>query len=156
IEGACIMAQYILAIDQGTTSTTVVLFDRAAQPLLKVTNDFQQVFPKPGWVEHNPEEIWQTVTKGIQEVLSRTGTNPQDIAAIGMTKQRETTLIWDRETGTPIYNAIVWQCRRTTAECEKLKKNSHARRLVTQKTGLVIDPYFSSTKFQWILDNVKG
>jgi glycerol kinase len=150
------MSQYILAIDQGTTGTTVALLDRSAQVLASVSHDFPQHFPKPGWVEHNPAEIWESVLRCIKDVLSRSGTNPRNVAAIGITNQRETTMIWDRTTSQPIYNAIVWQCRRTTDLCEKLKKSAATRKLINNKTGLVIDPYFSATKFQWILDNVKG
>lgn len=150
------MSQYILAIDQGTTGTTVALLDHAAQMIASVSHDYPQIFPQPGWVEHNPSDIWDTVLTGTKDVLARTGTSPKSIAAIGITNQRETTLVWDRTTGQPIYNAIVWQCRRTTSVCEKLKKSAATRKLITDKTGLVIDPYFSATKFQWILDHVKG
>ncbi|MEK6556242.1 MAG: FGGY family carbohydrate kinase, partial [Bdellovibrionota bacterium] len=150
------MAQYILAIDQGTTGTTVALMDRVGVGVAQSGHDYEQIYPQPGWVEHNPETIWQTVLDGIQDVLGRSGINPSNVAAIGITNQRETSIIWDRKTSAPIYNAIVWQCRRTTPVCEKLKKNAATRKNVAKKTGLVIDPYFSATKFQWILDEVKG
>ncbi len=150
------MSQYILAIDQGTTGTTVALMDHVGILLGKVNHEYEQIFPKPGWVEHNPEAIWESVLMGIRDVLGRSGTNPKLIAAIGITNQRETTVIWDRKTSQPIANAIVWQCRRTTEQCEKLKKNKSLKKSITSKTGLVIDPYFSATKFQWLLDNVSG
>lgn len=150
------MSQYILAIDQGTTGTTVALIDHVGVTLSKVNHEFEQIFPKPGWVEHSPDAIWESVLMGIRDVLGRTGTNPKHVAAIGITNQRETTVVWDRKTNEPIANAIVWQCRRTTDLCEKLKKSAALKKSVTAKTGLVIDPYFSATKFQWLLDNVSG
>lgn len=150
------MSQYILAIDQGTTGTTVALVDHVGVMVARVKHDYEQIFPKPGWVEHNPETIWESVLMGIRDVLGRSGTNPKHIAAIGITNQRETTVVWDRKSFQPIANAIVWQCRRTTEQCEKLKKNTALKKSINLKTGLVIDPYFSATKFQWLLDNVSG
>jgi glycerol kinase len=150
------MSQYILAIDQGTTGTTVALIDKLGVVVAQSGHDYEQIYPQPGWVEHNPETIWQTVVDGIQDVLGRSGINAKHVAAIGITNQRETSIIWDRKTGVPIYNAIVWQCRRTTQVCEKLKKSTANRKNVAKKTGLVIDPYFSATKLAWILDHVNG
>lgn len=165
------MPQYIMAIDQGTTGTTAAIVDPSGCILASVNKEYPQIYPQPGWVEHDPEDIWQSVISTIGQVLAKSGLNPKDIAAIGITNQRETTLVWDRKTHKPIYNAIVWQCRRTTEYCAKLKgekknkstggrKSSHAlsasSKLVANKTGLLIDPYFSSTKFRWILDNVEG
>ncbi len=132
-----------------------MLVDPAGASVAKVNHEYPQHYPKPGWVEHDPEEIWTSVTKGIKDLLGKTGINPKDIQAIGITNQRETTIIWDKKTLRPIYNAIVWQCRRTTDFCQTLKKQKKET-LVRNKTGLVIDPYFSSTKFRWILDNVSG
>lgn len=147
------MSQYIMAIDQGTTGTTCALVDQSGRIVASVNKEYPQIFPQPGWVEHNPEDIWQSVTNSIGQVLAKSGLNPKEIAAIGITNQRETTLVWDRKTHKPIYNAIVWQCRRTTEYCEKLK---NSKKIVAKKTGLLIDPYFSATKFRWILKNVSG
>jgi glycerol kinase len=149
------MSKYIMAIDQGTTGTTVAIMDQSGHIVSKHNKEYPQIYPQPGWVEHNPEDIWASVTSTIGEVLKKSGTNPRDIAAIGITNQRETTLIWDRKTHKPIYNAIVWQCRRTSDFCERLKKSGKGK-TVTKKTGLVIDPYFSATKFRWLIDNVSG
>lgn len=149
------MPQYILAIDQGTTGTTSLVMDSSGRVVAKVNKEYPQIYPQPGWVEHNAEDIWSSVVETIGEVFAKSGTNPRDIAAIGITNQRETTLIWDRKTHKPIHNAIVWQCRRTTDFCKKLKK-SGKEKLISRKTGLVIDPYFSATKFKWLLDHVKG
>ncbi len=137
----------ILSIDQGTTGTTVIVVDQQGGIVAKAYREFQQIYPQPGWVEHDPKEIWQTVLSCIQEILtSYTG----KIEAIGITNQRETTVVWDSQTGEPIYNAIVWQCRRTTAICESLEEH---RDMIKQKTGLPLDAYFSGTKAQWILEN---
>lgn len=149
------MPHYIMAIDQGTTGTTVALLDTGGRVVAKHNQEYPQLYPKPGWVEHNPEDIWSSVTQSISKVLSQAGINPKELAAIGITNQRETTLVWERKTHKPIYNAIVWQCRRTTEFCEKLKKQNKSK-LISNKTGLVIDPYFSATKFKWILDHVPG
>lgn len=144
------MSRYILAIDQGTTGTTALLIERDLRIAAKVTVDFPQHFPKPGWVEHDGEEIWFSVIQAIRRVLDGTGVNPREIAAIGLTNQRETTLLWDRRTGRPAAPAIVWQCRRSADICEELKEQG-AEPLVRRKTGLVLDPYFSATKLTWLL-----
>ena len=141
---------YILAIDQGTTSSRAILFDEKMRPTRTAQQEFKQHFPASGWVEHDPEEIWKTVRETCLEVAAGT-----DVAAIGITNQRETTLVWDRATGKPIHNAIVWQDRRTAATCAALKKTGHEA-FVTDRTGLLLDPYFSATKLAWILDNVDG
>lgn len=143
----------ILSIDQGTTSSRAILFDRAATVVASSQYEFAQNFPQDGWVEHDPEEIWQTTIKAVRDVLRQaTGC---DVVAIGITNQRETTLVWDRETGKPVYNAIVWQDRRTNAVCRQLEQGGHLD-VVRAKTGLLLDPYFSATKIAWILDNVSG
>ncbi len=147
--------KYILAFDQGTTSSRAILFDKNANIVAVAQKEFTQLFPKPGWVEHHPEEIWQTQIEVAREVVAKANILPTEIAAIGITNQRETTIVWDRETGKPIYNAIVWQDRRTAGFCDELK----ARNLsdyVRENTGLVIDAYFSGTKINWILNNVEG
>lgn len=149
------MPQYIMAIDQGTTGTTAAIIDQSGCVVATVNKEYPQIYPQPGWVEHNPEDIWQSVISTIGQVLAKSGLNPREMVAIGITNQRETTIVWDKKTHKPIYNAIVWQCRRTTAFCDKIKK-SKAAKTVTKKTGLVVDPYFSATKFRWILDNVSG
>jgi glycerol kinase len=145
------MARHILVIDQGTTSTRSIVFDESAAPVASAQQEFGQVYPRPGWVEHDPEEIWSTVLSTAREVLKRAG----DVAAIGITNQRETTVAWDRRTGRAIHNAIVWQDRRTAPLCEKLEQTGHGV-LVTARTGLRLDPYFSATKIAWLLDNVAG
>lgn len=142
--------QYILAIDQGTTGTTVSLFDHQGQVCARADKDFEQIFPQSGWVEHRPQDIWDTVLHGIRQVLQQTGLDPKKIAAIGITNQRETVAAWSRTTGEPVMNAIVWQCRRTTEYCQKLKSKE---KMVRSKTGLLMDPYFSATKMHWILKN---
>lgn len=149
------MGKYILAIDQGTTGTTVALVDENGRVKARITNDYPQIYPKPGWVEHDPEAIWQSVIRGIESVLANSQVKGTELVSIGITNQRETVLVWDRKNHWPIYNAIVWQCRRTTELCAKLKKKGKER-LVRKKTGLVLDPYFSASKLQWILDNVDG
>ena len=149
------MSSFILAIDQGTTSSRAILFDRDFNAVAVSQQEFEQFFPRSGWVEHDPEEIWTTTVGACREVLTQAGVSSQQIAAIGITNQRETTVIWDRETGEPIHRAIVWQDRRTSALCTELKQQGHEER-VTAKTGLLLDPYFSGTKAAWILDNVKG
>lgn len=140
----------ILAIDQGTTGTTAALFDKKGHVVGKAYQEFSQIFPQPGWVEHDPEEIWQTVMSTVRKLCSE---NQHKIEAVGITNQRETTVIWDKENGSPVYNAIVWQCRRTVDECERLKKHE---KIFRQKTGLPVDAYFSGTKIKWILERVKG
>ncbi len=148
-------SEYILALDQGTTGTTVCLLDRRARMVASVNREHPQIYPKPGWVEHEPEAIWKSVVDGIAQVLSQAKVSGSQIAAIGITNQRETVVLWDRATHKPVYNAIVWQCRRTTEFCEKLKKGKHAR-VIKKKTGLVLDPYFSASKLRWLLENVSG
>lgn len=148
------MKKYILSIDQGTTGSRAVVYEREGRQVASAYQEFPQYFPKPGWVEHNPEEIWRSVDNSIQNVLKKIP--PHSIAAIGITNQRETTVIWDRETGRPVYNAIVWQCRRTAGRCEELKKKKGEAEFFRKRTGLPIDAYFSATKIEWILENVPG
>jgi glycerol kinase len=145
--------QYILAIDQGTTSTRAVVFNALAQPQGFAQKEFTQYFPRPGWVEHDSEEIWQTVLECCQQAIKNANVSVNDITVIGITNQRETTIIWDRKTGKPIYNAIVWQDRRTAELCEKIKQTT-SESFIQEKTGLLIDPYFSATKIAWLLDQV--
>lgn len=147
--------QYVLALDQGTTSSRAILFDRYAQPVAIGQKEFPQIFPKPGWVEHDPLDIWSSQWEAIQDCLQKAQISVDEIQAIGITNQRETTLLWDRGTGKPIYNAIVWQCRRTANRCDDLKRQGHAA-FFQEKTGLVLDAYFSGTKVSWILDHVPG
>jgi glycerol kinase len=149
------MAAYILAIDQGTTGSTALILDASGHVIGKVNQEYRQIFPKPGWVEHYPEDIWASVVAAIGRVLEQTGVSANDLAAIGITNQRETSLLWDRKTGRPIHNAIVWQDRRTADFCSRLKKAGHEKKF-KNKTGLVLDPYFSGTKLRWLLDNVEG
>jgi len=149
------MARYILALDQGTTSSRAILFDKQDEVCFAAQKPFEQIFPKSGWVEHRPEDIWLSQCQAVCEVLRTSGAQAEDIAAVGITNQRETTVIWDRQTGKPVYNAIVWQCRRTAAICDSLKERNFAD-YVRQSTGLPIDAYFSSTKIKWILDNIEG
>lgn len=147
--------QYIMAIDEGTTSTRAMIIDHAGHKIIAGQKEIHQYFPKPGWVEHNPLEIWQAVQTTIATTLIDSGIHADQIAAIGITNQRETTIIWDKETGKPIYNAIVWQSRQTTELAEKLRNQGYSE-LIRKKTGLIIDPYFSATKIRWILDHVPG
>lgn len=149
------MSDTLLAIDQGTTSTRAILFNRDGQSLQSAQQEFRQIFPRNGWVEHDPEDIWQSTLKVCREVLDKAGINATDIRAIGITNQRETTVVWDKKTGEPVYNAIVWQDRRTADFCHQLKEDGHAS-WVTEKTGLLLDPYFSGTKVRWILNNVES
>jgi len=149
------MKDLVLSIDQGTTGTTVMILDRHLNVLAKKNNEFPQHYPQPGWVEHDPEEIWQSTVKTIQEVLSLSGIDGQRIAGIGITNQRETTVIWERSTSRAVHKAIVWQDRRTAPLCDKLKKKGLEAKF-KKKTGLVLDPYFSGTKIKWILDHVPG
>jgi glycerol kinase len=149
------MADLILAIDQGTTSTRVMILDKKLNIRGSAQSEFPQYYPKPGWVEHNPEEIWQSVVKCIKGAVAKAKCKPKDIACIGITNQRETTVIWDRETGNAVANAIVWQCRRTTEICQRLRKQGYEAMFVN-KTGLVLDPYFSGTKIKWYMDNTPG
>ena len=149
------MAKYVMALDSGTTSNRCILFNEKGEMCGVAQKEFRQIFPKPGWVEHDANEIWSTQLGVAVEAMQKAGATADDIAAIGITNQRETTIVWDKETGDPVYNAIVWQCRRTSEYCDELK----AKGLVDtfrEKTGLVIDAYFSGTKLKWILDNVEG
>ena len=147
------MEKYILALDQGTSSSRAIVFDRHGQTKAVSQKEFTQIFPKPGWVEHNPMEIWSSQASVIAEAITSIGINGKNIAGIGITNQRETTIVWDAETGQPVYNAIVWQDRRTSAYCNKLKKQGKTD-FFREKTGLIIDAYFSATKMRWILENV--
>ncbi|MGZ3747305.1 MAG: glycerol kinase GlpK [Pseudobdellovibrionaceae bacterium] len=149
------MSNYIISIDQGTTSTRTAIVNQAGGLVNQNNEDFRQIFPQPGWVEHDPEEIWNTTLNTLKKTLEQTRIPSEQIAAIGITNQRETVVVWDRKTGKPIYNAIVWQCRRTQDMCEKLKRNNKEK-IVQKKTGLVMDPYFSGSKIQWILKHVSG
>jgi glycerol kinase len=149
------MKKYILALDQGTTSSRAIVFDHDGSIVSVAQKEFKQIFPQPGWVEHDPEEIWSTQLGVAAEAITKAGLSTENIHAIGITNQRETTVVWDRNTGKPIYNAIVWQDRRTADFCDELKrKNLHI--LIQQRTGLVVDAYFSASKVKWILDNVEG
>ncbi len=150
------MTKYVIAIDQGTTSTRAVLFDEKSNLLQIEQQEFRQNFPNDGWVEHDPEDIWSSVLSVTKKILKSRSLKSQDIASIGITNQRETTVVWDKKTGEAIYPAIVWQDRRTSRVCENLKGNKELERIVQTKTGLLIDPYFSATKLAWILDNVSG
>ncbi|MCM3690068.1 glycerol kinase GlpK [Neobacillus niacini] len=149
------METFILSIDQGTTSSRAILFNKQGRIVFSAQKEFTQYFPRPGWVEHNANEIWGSVLSVVAESLSESGIKPEQIAGIGITNQRETTVIWDKETGEPIYNAIVWQSRQTSDICEELKTNGYSD-LFRSKTGLLIDAYFSGTKVKWILDHVDG
>lgn len=149
------MAKYIMALDQGTTSSRCILFDKAGNICSMAQREFEQIYPKPGWVEHNPMEIWSTQYAVMSEAMALVGAKPKDIDGIGITNQRETTIVWDKETGEPVYNAIVWQCRRTAKDINLLVKDGYAD-VIKAKTGLVPDAYFSATKIAWILSNVAG
>lgn len=149
------MPQYILSLDQGTTSSRAIVFDKKGNIISVAQKEFTQYFPKPGWVEHNATEIWSTQAGVAAEAIANKGLNAENIAAIGITNQRETVVIWDKNTGKPIYNAIVWQDKRTADYCDELKKSGKVD-MIREKTGLVIDAYFSGTKVKWILDNVSG
>src|SRR5256885_9706393 len=146
---------FILAFDQGTTSSRAIVFDHAGAIRASAQKEFRQIFPQPGWVEHDPREIWTTQLEVARSALVQAGLKSREIAAIGITNQRETTVVWDRKTGAPIHNAIVWQDRRTAKFCDQLKRDGHLES-VQSKTGLVIDAYFSGSKVRWILDNVPG
>jgi glycerol kinase len=145
--------EFILALDQGTTSSRAILFGRDGQPFAVAQKEFRQIFPRPGWVEHDPDEIWLSQLESARRVIAESGITPAQISAIGITNQRETTVIWNRETGQPIHNAIVWQCRRTADACDRLRGDGLASTF-QEKTGLVVDAYFSGTKVAWLLDNV--
>ena len=150
------MKKYIVALDQGTTSSRAIIFDQDQNILGISQKEFRQIYPKEGWVEHDPMEIWATQYGVLQEVMAKCNITQENIAGIGITNQRETTIIWDKNTGVPIYNAIVWQCRRTADICDELKKVEGLDEYVKENTGLLIDAYFSGTKIKWILDNVEG
>lgn len=147
--------KYILAIDQGTTSSRAIIYDKNGREVSKAQQEFRQIYPEPGWVEHNPEDIWRSVIDAIWESLKSAKIRAEDIAGIGITNQRETTVVWDKETGKVVYNAVVWQCRRSTDICQELK-NKGLEEKFREKTGLVLDPYFAGTKIKWIFDNVEG
>lgn len=146
---------YVLALDQGTTSSRAILFNHEGIPVGQVSQEFPQIYPQPGWVEHDPRAIWESQVAVARRVVAEAGIHPEEVAAIGITNQRETTVVWDRQTGEPVSNAIVWQCRRTAAICDHLKAEGWEER-VRAKTGLVLDAYFSGTKIKWILDQVPG
>lgn len=147
--------KYIIALDQGTTSSRVALVDEGERIAEILSREFPQIYPEEGWVEHDPMEIWSSQYGAMMELIAKSGVSAKDIAAIGITNQRETTIVWDKETGKPIYNAIVWQCRRTADYIQELKKQGHAE-MIRQKTGLIPDAYFSASKIAWILDHVEG
>ena len=147
--------KYILSIDQGTTSSRAVLFDEEARVIGMAQKEFQQYFPQPGWVEHDANEIWLSVLAVMAEVITKSGVRPEEVAAIGITNQRETAVVWDRVTGIPVYHAIVWQSRQTEEICRRLREQGLQKK-IKEKTGLLIDPYFSAGKWQWILENVEG
>lgn len=149
------MTDVILAIDQGTTGSTVALMDERGKVLGSINTEFGQIYPQPGWVEHDPEAIWTSIIKGIRSLFRRRLAKPSQIVAIGITNQRETALLWDRDSGAPLNNAIVWQCRRTTEFCERLKRAGHEA-AIKAKTGLVLDPYFSASKLRWLMTNTPG
>ena len=149
------MAKYVMALDAGTTSNRCILFDEKGVIVSMAQKEFTQYFPKPGWVEHDANEIWSTMLGVAVEAIQKAGAQAADIAAIGITNQRETTIVWDKETGEPVCRAIVWQCRRTAEYCDQLKEKGMVD-FFREKTGLVIDAYFSGTKLKWILDHVEG
>ena len=155
MKGRIQVAKYVLALDQGTTSSRAIVFDKKGNIVAKAQKEFDQIYPAAGWVEHDPMEILFSQFQAVTSVFASGGIKPEDIAAIGITNQRETTIMWDRETGKPVYNAIVWQCRRTAELCEQIKADG-MEEYIKDKTGLVIDAYFSGTKIKWILDNVPG
>ena len=150
------MKKYVLALDQGTTSSRAILFDKKGNICFKAQHEFSQIYPHTGWVEHNPMEILFSQLQSVMEVMAASKATANDIASIGITNQRETTIVWDKSTGKPVYNAIVWQCRRTADMCEKIKEDKELTEYIKKHTGLVVDAYFSATKIKWILDNVEG
>ena len=149
------MEQFILALDQGTTSSRALLFDQAGNIRSMAQREFRQIFPQPGRVEHDADEIWSSQVSVVAEAMAKAGISGHNIAGLGITNQRETALVWDRKTGRPVYNAIVWQDRRTAEYCDRLKEDGYEK-MITEKTGLVIDAYFSASKVKWILDHVEG
>ena len=148
--------KYAIALDSGTTSNRAIIFDKDENIIAMAQREFTQIYPNAGWVEHNPMEIWATQSSVLTEVIAKANIKYSEISAIGITNQRETTIVWDKNTGEPIYNAIVWQCRRTASICEKLKKEDGFEEYIKNSTGLIVDAYFSGTKVKWILDNVEG
>ena len=150
------MKQYIIALDQGTTSSRAIIFDRKQRVVSMAQKEFTQIYPHPGWVEHDPVEIYSSTVSVMTEAVAKSQLDPEEIACIGITNQRETTVVWDRDTGIPVCNAIVWQCRRTAEYCEEIKKNAELTQYIRSSTGLLVDAYFSATKIKWILDNVPG
>lgn len=150
------MKKYVLALDQGTTSSRAILFDKKGNICFKAQHEFTQIYPHTGWVEHNPMEILFSQLQSVMEVMAESKATAEDISAIGITNQRETTIVWDKSTGKPIYNAIVWQCRRTANMCEEIKADAELTKYIKDHTGLVVDAYFSATKIKWILENVEG
>ena len=146
---------YILSLDQGTTSSRAILYNIKGTVAGTAQKEFTQIYPKAGWVEHDPMEIWGSQSGVVSELLATTAITAEEIAAIGITNQRETTVVWERKTGKPVYNAIVWQCRRTAGICDELKARG-LEKYIREKTGLVLDAYFSGTKVKWILDNVEA
>ena len=150
------MGRYIMALDQGTTSSRCILFDKKGDIISKSSKEYEQIYPKEGWVEHNPMEIWSSQLGVAIEAMAMVNVPADDIEAIGITNQRETTIIWDKKTGKPVYNAIVWQCRRTADSVEKIMHDDNMADIIKKKTGLIPDAYFSATKIAWILDNVDG
>lgn len=149
------MSQYILSLDQGTTSSRAIIFDEKVNNIMACQEEFTQIYPKPGWVEHDPEELFQCQLKVMKEAVEKSKINLQDLKAVGITNQRETVVLWERQTGKPVYNAIVWQCRRTADTAECLASGGYSQ-MIREKTGLIPDAYFSGTKIKWILDNVPG
>nr|MBA4168047.1 glycerol kinase [Chitinophagaceae bacterium] len=148
------MEGYILALDQGTTSSRAIIFNKSGKIISVAQKEFSQIYPQPGWVEHDPMEIWSSQAAVLTETIIKAALKPKDITAIGITNQRETTVVWDRITGEPVYNAIVWQDRRTASYCDSIRE-THGKD-IQRKTGLVVDAYFSASKIKWILDNVPG
>ncbi|MBQ1371548.1 MAG: glycerol kinase, partial [Oscillospiraceae bacterium] len=149
------MGQYLLSLDQGTTSSRAILFDRDQRIVALAQKEFRQYYPHPGWVEHDPMELYASQYAVMMEAIAKAGISPAEIAAIGITNQRETTVVWDKTTGRPVYNAIVWQCRRTAPICEELEQRGLTD-YIRKTTGLLPDAYFSATKLKWILDHVEG
>ena len=149
------MRRYVMALDQGTTSSRCILFDKTGEIVSMAQKEFTQIYPQPGWVEHNPKEIWSSQLAVAAECMAMIGVSAEEVAAIGITNQRETTILWDKKTGIPVYNAIVWQCRRTSEMIDALKEDGFDQK-IREKTGLIPDAYFSATKIAWILRNVPG
>jgi glycerol kinase len=150
------MKKYILAIDQGTTSSRALLFDLEGKPCAVGQQEFRQYFPANGWVEHDPLQIWSSTVQSCRSALASVAAEASDLVCIGITNQRETTIVWDRQSGEPVHPAIVWQDRRTSEYCQSLQKQKHLVEMIQDKTGLLLDPYFSATKLRWILNNVVG